>query len=114
MEKETGGDPVTFQVEQFRERLTELRLQKSVSESKMSYELGQCKGYIQQISSGRSLPFMERFLSICDYLDISPSEFFDVDNQTPELIRELASAAKRLKADKIRLLIDVANGFQGE
>ena len=43
----------------------------------MSLNLGQSKGYIQGITSGRSLPSMRMFLIICEYFDIEPSEFFE-------------------------------------
>lgn len=39
-----------------RNRITQLRLQKGVSEYQMSLELGHSRGYVQNISSGKSLP----------------------------------------------------------
>ena len=64
--------------EQFiRDRITHLRMQKNVSEYKMSLDLGHSKSYIQSIASGRALPSMSEFLYICDYLDVSPKDFFD-------------------------------------
>lgn len=60
-----------------RERITQLRLQRQVSEYQMSYDLGQSKGYIQSITSGRALPSMAMLLEICDYFGVTPSEFFD-------------------------------------
>ena len=36
-----------------RERITRLRLERNLSEYQLSYELGQSKGYIQSITSGR-------------------------------------------------------------
>ena len=56
-----------------RDRITELRLKKQVSEYKMSLDIGRSKGYIQSISSGRSLPSLSEFLYICEYLQISPN-----------------------------------------
>ena len=44
-----------------RNRITELRLKKGVSEYQMSMELGQNRSYIQAISSGRSMPSMSSF-----------------------------------------------------
>ena len=43
-------------IEFIRERITQLRLQKGVSEYKMSYDLGHSRGYINNISSGKTLP----------------------------------------------------------
>ena len=39
-----------------KERITQLRLEKGVSEYQMSYDLGHSRSYIYNISSGRSLP----------------------------------------------------------
>lgn len=60
-----------------RERLTQLRMKKNVSEYKMSLDLGHSKSYIQSIVSGRAMPSMTEFLYICDYLDVTPAEFFN-------------------------------------
>ncbi len=45
-----------------RDRITELRINKGVSEYKMSLDLGHSRSYMQGISSGRSLPPMSEFL----------------------------------------------------
>ena len=60
-----------------RERITQLRLEKGVSEYQMSYDLGRSRGYIYNISSGKSLPPMKEFLQICDYFNITPAQFFE-------------------------------------
>ena len=48
-----------------RDRITQLRLKKGVSEYQMSYDLGHSRSYVYNISSGKSLPPMEEFLQIC-------------------------------------------------
>lgn len=45
-----------------RERLTQLRMKRNVSEYKMSLDLGHSKSYIQSIVSGRAMPSMTEFL----------------------------------------------------
>ena len=52
----------------------------------MSTALGQNHGYIQAISSGKSLPSMAQFLNICDFFEITPLEFFDSETANPQLI----------------------------
>ena len=65
-------------MEQFvRNRITQLRLQKGVSEYQMSYDLGRSRGYINNISSGKSLPSMSEFFSICDYFNMSVTKIVD-------------------------------------
>ena len=56
------------------ERISELRLKKNVSEYQMSLDLGKNKSYIQSLTSGRSLPTMQSFLDICDYLEVTPQQ----------------------------------------
>lgn len=92
----------------FRKRLTDLRLKKDVSEYQMSVELGKSKGYIQQITSGRSLPSMAMFFEICDYLKVSPLEFFDEKNKEPSLVRTLDEKARLLESERIKALITMA------
>lgn len=92
----------------FRKRLTDLRLKKDVSEYQMSVELGKSKGYIQQITSGRSLPSMAMFFEICDYLKGSPLEFFDEKNKEPSLVRTLDEKARLLESERIKALITMA------
>lgn len=91
-----------------RKRISELRIQKEVSEYKMSFDLGHSKGYIQSISSGRALPSMPEFLYICDYLGITPKDFFDPEQEEPQLIRELVESTQNLDADDLKALINVA------
>ena len=92
----------------FRQRLSKLRIKKGVSEYQMSMDLGMSKGYIQSISSGRALPRMEKFFEICEYLDITPIEFFTQENEEPHLVRSLADIAQSLEKDEIELLISIA------
>ena len=68
------------------ERISELRLKKNVSEYQMSLDLGKNKSYIQSLTSGRSLPTMQSFLDICDYLEVTPQQFFDSELHNLPLI----------------------------
>lgn len=92
-----------------RERITELRIKKGISEYKMSYELGQNKSYIQSISSGRALPSMSQFIKICDYFDMSPLEFFDVDNKNPSILRNIANKIKMFTEEDLMLIYSLVN-----
>ena len=91
-----------------RKRISELRIKKGVSEYKMSYDLGHSKGYIQSISSGRTLPSIPEFLYICEYLGVSPKDFFDTNQSEPILIKELIDITDALDAEDIQALILVA------
>ena len=92
-------------IEFVRERITQLRLQKGVSEYKMSYDLGHSRGYINNISSGKTLPSMTEFFSICDYFGITPIEFFDAKTINPKLSQSLLSALEQLDEDDLQLAL---------
>lgn len=97
-------------MEQFvRERITQLRLSKGVSEYQMSYDLGHSRGYIYNISSGKSLPSMSEFFSICDYFSITPCEFFDSKQNNPALISKVIDELKGLSDDDILLILTFIN-----
>lgn len=91
-----------------RQRITQLRIQKNVSEYKMSMDLGHSKGYIQSISSGRALPSMSEFLIICDYFGITPLEFFDTNDNEIILLKELNKEINKMNKDDINLLTQMA------
>ena len=78
------------------ERLAKLRTQKGVSARDMSLSLGQANNYINNIENKKSLPAMQSFFYICEYLGVSPQEFFDEANPNPEALREFMEEAKRL------------------
>ena len=64
-------------------RLAMLRTKKNVSAREMSLAIGQNQGYINHIETGQGTPSLAGFFYICEYLGITPSEFFDVDNTNP-------------------------------
>lgn len=95
-----------------RNRISDLRMKKGVSEYKMSLDLGHSKSYIQSISSGRALPSLAEFLYICEYLNVTPKEFFDDSMKEAPLVSKLLEISKNLQAEQLRILISVAEQFQ--
>lgn len=90
-----------------RNRISQLRISKGVSEYKMSYDLGHSRGYIYNISSGKALPPMSEFFAICNYFGITPREFFDEENSNPQLVKKAAEEMKSLDEDDMRLIIQL-------
>jgi transcriptional regulator with XRE-family HTH domain len=88
-----------------RNRITQLRLNRGLSEYQLSYELGHSRGYINNISSGKSLPSMNEFFSICEYFGITPAEFFDTDHSNPELLSKFMEEAHSLNDDDLLLML---------
>lgn len=88
-----------------RDRITQLRIQKGVSEYKMSYDLGHSRSYVYNISSGKSLPPMAEFLQICEYFEITPSQFFNDTSENPALLQTAIEELKKLNDDDLVLVI---------
>ena len=82
--------------EVFARRLNVLRNKKGVSARDMSLSIGQNAGYINYIENGKALPSMSGFFFICEYLGVTPSEFFDDTNLDPQAIRNLEDNLRRL------------------
>lgn len=78
----------------------------------MSLDLGHSKSYIQSISSGKALPSLSEFLYICDYLGVTPKEFFDTNQTDPILVSELYTLSKDMKKEDLEALIAVARRFR--
>ena len=94
-----------------RERISQLRLIKGVSEYQMSYDLGHSRGYVNNISSGKALPSMNEFFAICDYFEITPVEFFDCSNKVPSLSKQLISDINRLSPENMNLILQLVNNL---
>ena len=88
-----------------RERITQLRLKKGISEYQMSYDLGHSRGYVYNISSGKSLPPMSEFLRICEYFNLTPSQFFDESLENPSLLQSVIDELRKLNDDDLILIL---------
>lgn len=93
-------------------RITELRLKKGIAEHRMSLELGHSRSYMQGISSGRALPSMTEFLAICDYLEVTPKDFFDEGNTNPTLLQATLDKLKGLSESDLLIIYTIAERLQ--
>ncbi len=91
-----------------RERIDSLRKEEGISETALSESLGNSRSYINNITSGKSLPSMIEFLKICDYYDITPAEFFDEGNKHPLEIKELMLDAYQLDKHDLTIVLNMA------
>ena len=91
-----------------RDRISQLRTNQGISEYKMSLDLGHSKSYVQSISSGKALPSMSEFLYICEYLGVTPKEFFDGDVAEPQMIQRLVTYALKLSPEDLAMLVELA------
>ena len=91
----------------FSERLAQLRIEKGVSARDMSLSLGQSESYINKIENRRTMPSMNGFFYICDYLGIQPKDFFDVNTISPTKVAEIMEAVGKLSATKAEHILQV-------
>ena len=96
---------------EFALRLATLRNQYGVSARDMSLSLGQNPGYINTIENGKAFPTMQNFFYICEFLHVSPQEFFDSALQAPEKIHLLTEKMKQLSPDQLDALTTIVNGL---
>lgn len=100
------GTVIKMNYEDFiRNRITQLRIGKNISEYQMSLDLGHSKSYIQSITSGRALPSMSEFISICEYLEVTPKDFFDDGLTCPETVRKAVNGLSRLDESDANLIL---------
>lgn len=89
------------------ERLAKLRTQKGVSARDRSLSLGQANNYINNIENRKSLPSMQTFFYICEYLDVTLQEFFDIENDQPGALREFMAEATKLDSQSVEYLLGI-------
>ena len=72
----------------------------------MSLSLGQNESYINRIENGKAFPSMQVFFYISEYLDITPSEFWDVENESPKRTAEIINILKKFDAEQLDALFN--------
>lgn len=92
--------------EDFSKRLGKLRMEKGVSARDMSLSLGQSESYINKIENNYAMPSMQGFFYICDYLGITPAQFFNEEEKHPLIMRELINNAQKLNDTQLQLLAE--------
>ena len=88
------------------ERLAKLRTQKGVSARDMSLSLGQANNYINNIENKKSLPAMQSFFYICEYLGTTPMEFFNEEHETSLIEQEAIGYIHTMSEQDIRAMIE--------
>ncbi len=91
-------------------RLARLREKKGVSARDMSLSIGQNQGYINNIETGKAKPSLDGLYYICEYLGITPSDFFDLSQPNPSKVNAIVEDLKGLtdeQLDAIAALVKV-------
>lgn len=101
-----------MELKEFSLRLSQLRLRKGVSAREMSLDIGQSQNYINHIENCVAFPSMTVFFYICEYLGVTPSEFFDTESADPIKEKQLAEEMRGLKSADLELLLAMAKSLK--
>ena len=91
----------------FSDRLTKLRMERGISAREMSMSLGQSESYINKIENRRTMPSLRGFFSICEYLEIEPGDFFDVQLLAPDRAKKLHALLASLTPEQTQHIIQI-------
>ena len=93
-------------------RVAQLRMAKGVSARDMSLSIGQGAAYIHNIENRKTMPSMRGLFFICEYLNISPKDFFDVDASDPEKLNEIVADMKSLRQEHLANIASIVRDLK--
>ncbi len=96
----------------FIKRLALLREIKGVSAREMSLAIGQNESYINRIENGKSFPSMQVFFYICEYLGVTPMDFFNENVANPKQLAHLVDKLCGRSQAQLDLLEQLLEQFQ--
>ena len=99
--------------EWFSSRLAKIRSERKLSARDLSLSLGQSAGYINKIENQKSLPSMQVFFYLCDYLHITPQEFFDQNLTHPLLLQEVIKELGKMDTIQLEHILNISKDING-
>ena len=57
----------------------------------------------------KALPPLKEFLAICEYLEVTPQQFFDESTSHPELIQKAITGMEQLSESDLLMLLGIIN-----
>lgn len=100
--------------ELFYNRLSSLREQKGISARNMSLSIGQCESYINSIENKKILPSMSAFFYMCEYLNISPQDFFDDGEIYPTEMEDFIHELQKLNKEEFEHLFFILKAITNQ
>ena len=91
----------------FSERLVYLREKKGISAREMSLSIGQNESYINRIENKKAFPSMQTFFYICEYLNVTPAEFFNDQCIHPQKVAEISEILTRLSEEQLNAVLGI-------
>lgn len=94
-------------IEYVRQRITELRLKRNISEYQLSYDVGHSKNYVHNIVSGYSQPSVKELLYLIEALGVTPRDFFDETDEfsNPYLAKRIVDGIKNMSDENLEAVL---------
>lgn len=78
------------------DRIAKLRMEKNISARDIILNLGQSQSYINNIENKKTLPSMQMFLYICEFLSVEPKVIFEENVLSPSTLNKAVATIKLL------------------
>lgn len=95
-------EPTERYEEFLRRRISELLVQRGLSEHRLSLELDKSGSYIRAITNGLALPSVRELFNIITYFDMNPAEFFEGVEDAHSLLSQLREKLRELDEDSLQ------------
>ena len=95
----------------FYQRLIKLRTEKGVAARDMSLSIGQSPGYINSLENRNCFPSMQVFFYICEYLGVTPAEFFDDVSDHPVGHKEVLDEIKLISHENLKNVMAIVKAL---
>ena len=94
-------------IEYVRQRITELRIKRNISEYQLSYDVGHSKNYVHNIVTGYSQPSVKELLYLIEALGVTPRDFFDenVEFNNPFLSKKIMEGIKGMSDENLEAIL---------
>lgn len=94
-------------IEYVRQRITELRIKRNISEYQLSYDVGHSKNYVHNIVTGYSQPSVKELLYLIEALGVTPRDFFDesVEFNNPFLSKKIMEGIKGMSDENLEAVL---------
>ena len=93
-------------------RVAQLRMVKGVSAREMSLSMGQGEAYIHNIENQKTMSSIRGLFYICEYLSISPKDFFDFDSTDPGQLNKIIEDLKLLPPEQLANVGGIIKGLK--
>ncbi|MBQ6780312.1 MAG: helix-turn-helix transcriptional regulator [Treponema sp.] len=90
-----------------------MRNERQISAREMSLALGQNESYINKIETGKSSTTISSFLNICEYLAVSPADFFNDYVRNSVNVQEIIQYFQRLTPHQAEYMLDFLKDLSG-